>query len=81
MNKGPARPDRDADAEWDAGNKGCGEIVMELRMRLLPLAAGQLLKLIAYDAGVPEDLPAWCRMTGHRLVFSEPPEYWIQRRS
>lgn len=69
-----------ADAEWNAGNMGCGEFVMELRMRLQSLKPGQILKLTARDAGVPEDLPAWCRLTGHKLLVSNHPEYWIQRR-
>ena len=38
-----------ADVEWDAGDKGCGEILMELRIRLLALAPGWVLKLIARD--------------------------------
>ena len=68
------------DAEWDAGNVGCGELVMGLRIRLQPMKPGQILKLTATDAGVPEDLPAWCRLTEHKLVFFNYPEYWIQRR-
>lgn len=68
------------DAEWDAGDMGCGELVMGLRTRLQPMTPGQILKLIATDAGMPEDLPAWCRLTGHKLVFCNHPEYWIQRR-
>jgi tRNA 2-thiouridine synthesizing protein A len=69
-----------ADAEWDAGNLGCGELVMGLRQRLMAMAAGAVLKLTATDAGMPEDLPAWCGLTGHKLIFSKHPEYWIQRR-
>ena len=69
-----------ADAEWDAGNMGCGELVMQLRMQFQPLKAGQILKLTATDAGMPEDLPAWCRLTGHTLVRFNHPEYWIRRR-
>ena len=57
------------DADWDAGNMGCGELVMGLRMRLQSMKPGQILKLTATDAGVPEDLPAWCRLTGHKMVF------------
>jgi len=68
------------DAEWDAGNLGCGDLVMGLRMRLQPMAPGQILKLTATDPGVPEDLPAWCRLTGHTLLVSNHPEYWIQRK-
>jgi tRNA 2-thiouridine synthesizing protein A len=66
--------------EWDAGDKGCGEIVMELRIVMQSLGPGDTLKLTARDAGAPEDLPSWCRMTGHRLLRAEHPDYWIQRR-
>ena len=68
------------DAEWDAGNTGCGELVMGLRMRLQAMKPGQILKLTATDPGVPQDLPAWCRLTRHTLVVSNHPEYLIQRR-
>jgi tRNA 2-thiouridine synthesizing protein A len=67
-------------AEWDAGDMGCGELVLELRMRLQPMQPGQLLKLTARDPGALEDLPAWCRLTGHRLVMAVHPVYWIGRR-
>jgi tRNA 2-thiouridine synthesizing protein A len=66
--------------EYDAGDKGCGEIAMELRMVMLSLAPRAVLKLTARDAGAPEDVPAWCRMTRHQLLRAEPPVYWIQRR-
>lgn len=66
---------------WDAGMIGCGELVLELRNRLNQLAPGTAFTLIARDPGVPEDLPAWCRMTGHRLVRAEPPEFVIERRA
>ena len=69
-----------ADAVWDAGTIGCGELVMELRPRLLALRPGQILELVARDPGAPEDLPAWCRLTGHTLVADRHPVYWIRRR-
>jgi len=59
---------------------GCGELVMGLRMRLLSMRPREILKLTATDPGAPQDLPAWCRLTGHQLVFSNHPEYWIQRK-
>jgi tRNA 2-thiouridine synthesizing protein A len=73
-------PHAPPDAEWDAGDIGCGEFVIGLRVRLQSLKPGQVLKLTARDAGVPEDLPAWCRLTGHKLLISNHPEYWIRRR-
>jgi len=65
---------------WDAGCMGCGELVMELRMRLGAMKAGAILKVIALDAGAPQDMPAWCGMTGHKLVHMQHPEYWIKRK-
>lgn len=59
---------------------GCGELVIELRRRMRGLPAAAVLRLIARDPGAPEDLPAWCRLTGHRLVFASHPVYCIRRR-
>lgn len=68
-------------SEWDAGMMGCGELILELRLRLGRLPPGATLTLTARDPGVVEDLPAWCRMTGHRLVRAAPPEFLIERKS
>ena len=69
-----------ADAEWDAGDLGCGELVLELRNRLQAMAPGRLLRLIALDPGAPADIPAWCRLTGHTLVLEQRPVYLIRRK-
>ena len=80
-----AAPGRAADlsphAEWDAGHTGCGELVLLLSNKLAALDPGQRLRVIALDPGAVEDLPAWCRMTGHRLLEAQPPHYLIERRS
>ena len=68
------------DSEWDAGDMGCGELVFQLRLRLNPMRPGQLLKLTARDPGVPQDLPAWCRLTGHHLTYADHPIYLIRRK-
>jgi len=73
-------PHEPADAEWDAGDMGCGDLVLELRLRVQALGPGKVLKVTAHDPGAPEDLPAWCRLTGHTLVRAEHPEYWIRRK-
>jgi tRNA 2-thiouridine synthesizing protein A len=79
-----ATPDRAAEvsprAEWDAGDMGCGELVLELRTKMLALRPGEYFRLIARDPGASEDLPAWCRMTGHRLVQAKHPQYLIETR-
>ncbi|MHC4819495.1 MAG: sulfurtransferase TusA family protein [Planctomycetota bacterium] len=69
------------DVEWDAGDIGCGDLVLELRLRMQGLAPGQVLLLTATDVGAPTDLPAWCRLTGHRLAGQKHPRYWIEKGS
>jgi tRNA 2-thiouridine synthesizing protein A len=68
-------------ATFDAGDMGCGELVIELKFRLAELAPGDTLLLHGTDPGLPEDLPAWCRMTGHCLVHADRPHYLIRRRA
>lgn len=65
---------------WDAGEMACGDLILELRGRMDRLVSGTTLRLVARDPGAREDLPAWCRLTGHKLVGQLPPEYWIQRK-
>ncbi len=54
---------------------------MALRTRMLALPPGTLLEVTARDLGAPEDLPSWCRLTGHELVAAEHPVYLIRRRT
>jgi tRNA 2-thiouridine synthesizing protein A len=67
-------------AEWDAGDMSCGELVMALRLRMNDLPAGAVLKVTATDPAAPEDLPAWCRMSGHQLAAMHHPNYFIRRK-
>jgi tRNA 2-thiouridine synthesizing protein A len=67
-------------AEWNAGDLGCGELVIELRARMAALAPGQALRLVALDPGAPADVPAWCRLTDHELVLARHPVYLIRRK-
>lgn len=63
---------------WDAGDRGCGELALELRLRVRRLAVGERLLLTTTDPGAPADLPAWCRLTGNLLVAAAPPRYLIE---
>ncbi len=84
-NEGPAEHgaawDAESDAQWDADDMSCGDLVLELRMRLMRLEPGQVLALRAIDPAAPVDLPAWCGLTGHTLVASDHPQYQIRRKS
>lgn len=68
------------DDSWDAGATSCGDLVLELRIRLQGLRPGAVLRLRAQDPGAIGDLPAWCRVTGHTLLQAAHPEYVIRRR-
>jgi tRNA 2-thiouridine synthesizing protein A len=65
---------------WDAGDMGCGELIVILRKRVRALPPGSVLHLIARDPGAVEDLPAWCRLTGHPLRKAAHPFYDIERK-
>lgn len=65
---------------WDAGDMACGELVMALRGKLNALPPGAVIKVIATDPAAPEDLPAWCRLTGNPLVRMSHPEYHVRRK-
>ena len=67
-------------AEWDAGFMGCGEVIILLRRKFQPLRPGEVFKLTSHDLGAHEDLPAWCRMTGRRLLHAEHPIYLIEQK-
>ena len=69
-----------ADVEWNAGDLGCGDLVLQLMLRMNALRAGEVLRLVALDPGAPADIPAWCRMTGHTLVDEAPPVYLIRKK-
>jgi tRNA 2-thiouridine synthesizing protein A len=71
---------RAADTQWDAGDLGCGDLVLELRLRMEAMKPGQLLQLTARDPGARADIPAWCRMTGHTLIAEQHPVYQIRRK-
>lgn len=66
--------------EWNAGDLGCGDLVMQLRMRLKNMPAGSVIRVTATDPAAPEDIPAWCRLTGHTLLSANHPIYTIRRK-
>ena len=67
-------------AEWDAGEMGCGEVLIQLRLRFRPLQTGDIFRLITRDIAAPLEIPAWCRVTKRQLLHGEHPEYWIEQK-
>ena len=66
---------------WDAGDAGCGSLIVGLKRQLDTVGAGRLLRITATSAGAPADLPAWCRVTGHTLIEARHPDYVIRKKT
>ena len=71
----------EADTVLDGGSRACGELLIDLKIALDRLAGGRVLKLISRDPGARVDLPVWCEMTRHRLLWCDDETYYIRRRS
>jgi tRNA 2-thiouridine synthesizing protein A len=74
-----------SDAILDAGESGCGELLMLIFQRMKALAPGQTLLVCAYDEAADIDISAWCRMTGNQLVSrnlnAHPKQFLIQKQT
>ncbi len=70
----------EADQVWDAGDLGCGHLLIELRRRLRAMP-GCILPLVALDPGAVEDIPSYCRITRNELVRMEPASHSFFIRS
>lgn len=48
----------------------CPMPIVKTRKAMNDLQSGQVLKMIATDAGSPPDIAAWSRQTGNELLLS-----------
>ena len=55
----------------DARGLLCPLPVIRTQDRIRKLNIGDVLEVVATDPGVLHDIPAWCRVHGHRLLVSE----------
>lgn len=75
------QPRFNADAFYDAGDVGCAFGPIDEIARLMRrMDSGQTLEVRATDLSVAADLPAWCRLAGHKLIAQEGHRYLIQRK-
>jgi TusA-related sulfurtransferase len=66
----------DPDDVYDTGALGCGDgPLLTIAARLRGMQPGQVLEIRSTDPGVAADLPAWCRMVGHRYVGGGAGQY------
>ncbi len=57
-----------ADVEVDALRTFCPEPVIRTQKQAATMARGEVLMLLADDAGVEVDIPAWCLSTGNEYL-------------
>lgn len=59
------------DQTLDARNLICPMPVIRTQERVANLAAGQILEVYCTDPGALVDIPAWCRVHGHKVIVAE----------
>ena len=52
----------------DAKGLSCPMPIVKTAQAVKGLASGQLLEVLATDAGSPKDFAAWCKTTGNEMV-------------
>lgn len=58
----------------DARRLLCPLPVIRTQDKIKQLTAGDQLTVIATDPGVMQDIPAWCRINGHKLLEARSAE-------
>jgi TusA-related sulfurtransferase len=71
------------DSQLDTSGLACPMPLLQAKRALHQLKPGQVLKVIATDAGSQRDFPAYIRVSDHELLqtFSDGLQYiyWIRR--
>ncbi|UOP04861.1 sulfurtransferase TusA family protein [Conchiformibius kuhniae] len=57
--------------QLDVTGLKCPLPILRAKKALAGMAAGEVLTVLATDAGAPDDFAAFCRHTGHELLRSE----------
>ncbi len=61
----------------DARGKWCPVPIIWTAERISTLTVGDVIEVLATDPAIQDDLPAWCRATGHEFLgfTDEAPVY------
>lgn len=54
--------------QLDARQLRCPLPLLRAKQALAALAVGEVLEVLATDAGALRDIPAWCRLSGQTLL-------------
>ena len=68
-----------SDRVFDGGDMDCGSgLILLIRQNMEPVPAGGVLEIRSTEPTVADELPPWCRMTGHEYLRTdeEVPGRW-----
>jgi len=58
---------------FDGGDLDCGSgLALLIRENMLAVPMGEVLEMVSREPTVADDLPPWCRLSGHRFLGSLP---------
>jgi len=60
-----------ADVTLDAIGIFCPMPIVKTAKALKEMTSGQVLEVVADDAGIKQDMPEWCRSTGNEFLGLE----------
>ena len=67
-----------ADAHYDGGETGCGELLLDLLLFTKRQPPGTIVQVRALDPGALLEIPARCRLTGQELMEAAHPLYLVR---
>lgn len=76
----------ESDHVFDGGDLDCGSgLALLIRQHMLQVPDGGILEVRSRESTVRDDLPPWCRMTGHAYLGERPGDgathYFVRRGS
>ena len=60
-----------ADSTLDCFGLLCPMPIVKTAAKMRELEPGQVLEIVSTDEGIKEDMPAWCKATGHEFLGVE----------
>jgi TusA-related sulfurtransferase len=60
-----------ADVKLDCFGLLCPMPIIQTAQKIKEMKKGEVLEVTSTDAGIKEDIPAWCRQTGQEFIGME----------
>ena len=60
-----------ADKSLDCVGLYCPMPIVKTAAKIKELKSGEVLEVVADDKGIKQDMPAWCKATGHEFLGVE----------